>query len=1080
MATLPNLDKTVTKDPDPPATDTTLTPIVAPIDGTTALTTLVMNKSIENINQIIDYISGDNTSGLITTKQVGNAKYTVYIDGADTKARNNDTGIIDSTNTDSTIVIQFAMDNLTGARTSKETVVILGAHTINATLTIPDFTCLVIQGKLTTVTALDTSLITGDDEAGGNTDIDIIGVGGMIDGNKAGQGAGATSISTVDFVNCTNLRIIDLTIVNGWTAAIRYESCTNVLISNCIIDNSGDDGVAVNKLTKNSTVTGCVITNAGAGGKSFGAPCGIEVQDGAENITVTGNVCNGSLIDGIQVSSHTGEISPKEITIIGNTCDNNTNAGINVSGVVGVQMSGVAITGNNCQNNTSNGIQVSRGEFCVINGNFSRRNQRGINLTTSAHDNHVTGNYCESNNLMGILVDGGSDRNFIISNNVVNNGFALSGSQNGIDINTPCDATLIKDNHVYDSRVGGARTQNVGITDTAENSIVTGNRVFNNISLQIQVIGSSPIIYGNPGNPESNDLVFLTETQTLFNKTMGDDLEFGGFNINAVTIITFAGTDIASAGQIRLGAGATIQAGTTNPSLISFPSSASSKIWAFNWGGTIPAVGEFIELEVVGTLGYQDMRIESITGGGESSYTFQFPDGGTLGSTVGGMFTGIAVASDTGTNAVQEFRVGRDDPINAVIATRPLFEWFNFTTSVWRINVDNSLEQTSASDGGASGGDIRLDANTVITFGTTTPTEIFVNSSGATKQMGFGWDGGALSLGDTVGGLFYGAAANVFWETVQITGGGEDVRFYGQPDGGTVGDTATIFMSEIAASDDVGSRASTEFVSRRSGATAIITRPLFEFFNHTTSIAQVTLAGDWDFQGNALTDGTLDLASITVTGSTAEFNTALQSETFAFIGVANAWGTINQNISATGKWQEGGSNISPIGLHDVWVHASGMWESTTGGCTALTKLELATDQDIQTLDFDGASITAAQFEVAFPKNWDAGTITATFYWSSTAADTDDVDWRLSGVSIADNELLTSAYGSAITVTDAHNGAANEKNISDTTTAITIAGAGKSEFLRFLVERDGASDTMTEPARLHGIMLHISIDEATSI
>jgi len=167
------------------------------------------------------------------------------------------------------------------------------------------------------------------------------------------------------------------------------------------------------------------------------------------------------------------------------------------------------------------------------------------------------------------------------------------------------------------------------------------------------------------------------------------------------------------------------------------------------------------------------------------------------------------------------------------------------------------------------------------------------------------------------------------------------------------------------------------------------------------------------------------------------------------------------------------------GLHDIYIAATGMWESTTGGSAPLAKTELATDQDIQTLDFDGCTIEAAQFSLALPENWDAGTITATFYWSSTATDTGDVDWRLSGVSLADGDVLTTAYGSAITVTDASQSVANDTLISDDTAAITIAGAGKSELLRFLVERDGASDTMSEDARLHGIMLHITTDAATA-
>jgi len=170
---------------------------------------------------------------------------------------------------------------------------------------------------------------------------------------------------------------------------------------------------------------------------------------------------------------------------------------------------------------------------------------------------------------------------------------------------------------------------------------------------------------------------------------------------------------------------------------------------------------------------------------------------------------------------------------------------------------------------------------------------------------------------------------------------------------------------------------------------------------------------------------------------------------------------------------------SSIGLHDVWVGATGMWESTTGGCAILAKTELATDQDIQTLDFDGAAIEAAQFEVPLPKNWNGGTITVTFHWSAAGTQTTDVDWRISGVSIGDNQVLTTAYGTAITVTDAHNGTAQDLNISADTAAVTIAGAGKGEFLRFLVERVGSADTMTQDARLHGVYLHFTIDATTA-
>jgi len=59
LATLPNLKKGITKDAFPPATDTQLTPISLP-NGTTILTTKLHNEIVDNEDQIIDYISGDN------------------------------------------------------------------------------------------------------------------------------------------------------------------------------------------------------------------------------------------------------------------------------------------------------------------------------------------------------------------------------------------------------------------------------------------------------------------------------------------------------------------------------------------------------------------------------------------------------------------------------------------------------------------------------------------------------------------------------------------------------------------------------------------------------------------------------------------------------------------------------------------------------------------------------------------------------------------------------------------------------------------------------------------------------------
>jgi len=71
LATLPNLNKGVTKDPNPPGTDTQVSPIAIP-DGTTLVTTKTTNETIDNVDQIIDYISGDNSPNFIPQEAIEN------------------------------------------------------------------------------------------------------------------------------------------------------------------------------------------------------------------------------------------------------------------------------------------------------------------------------------------------------------------------------------------------------------------------------------------------------------------------------------------------------------------------------------------------------------------------------------------------------------------------------------------------------------------------------------------------------------------------------------------------------------------------------------------------------------------------------------------------------------------------------------------------------------------------------------------------------------------------------------------------------------------------------------------------
>ena len=166
------------------------------------------------------------------------------------------------------------------------------------------------------------------------------------------------------------------------------------------------------------------------------------------------------------------------------------------------------------------------------------------------------------------------------------------------------------------------------------------------------------------------------------------------------------------------------------------------------------------------------------------------------------------------------------------------------------------------------------------------------------------------------------------------------------------------------------------------------------------------------------------------------------------------------------------------GKHSIWIPATAMYPTTTNGCAALAQVELSNGPELKCLDFDDGSDEFAQFTVAFPKSWNGGTVTFKAYWCSSATDTDGVSWALQACGMNDNETTNLAFGTAVVVDDANQGAANELMVTAESGAITIAGTPADDDLTFFqIFRDvsDSNDTAAEDARLLGIKLYYTID-----
>ena len=186
------------------------------------------------------------------------------------------------------------------------------------------------------------------------------------------------------------------------------------------------------------------------------------------------------------------------------------------------------------------------------------------------------------------------------------------------------------------------------------------------------------------------------------------------------------------------------------------------------------------------------------------------------------------------------------------------------------------------------------------------------------------------------------------------------------------------------------------------------------------------------------------------------------------VNLATAGATVNSAV------------IKTAGLETVWVPASAMYPCTTNGCAALAQVETTAQQpELKVLDFDKDSDEFAQFTVAFPKSWNAGTITYRAYWVGLAATT-GVAWTLAGRSVADNAEAVGAFGTAVVVQDDSQGDATEVLISATSGAVTIAGVADDTLTFFQISRDvsDGNDDMAGDARLAGIQIFYTTSAAT--
>jgi len=214
-------------------------------------------------------------------------------------------------------------------------------------------------------------------------------------------------------------------------------------------------------------------------------------------------------------------------------------------------------------------------------------------------------------------------------------------------------------------------------------------------------------------------------------------------------------------------------------------------------------------------------------------------------------------------------------------------------------------------------------------------------------------------------------------------------------------------------------------------------------------------------------DANKDVASLRNLTLTGELDAA----TLDISGNADIDGTLEADVLTVD-----GVAAKVAGLETIYVPASAMYPNTTSGCADIAQVELANGPELRCLDFDASSDENAQFTVCFPKSWNEGTITFQAFWTVTGTDTGTVAWGLSGVSIADDASVNTAFGTNVVATaKAFSGTSNDMTVSAASGAVTVASAAVDTQTYFQIMRDVSADDQSGDARLLGIKLFFTTD-----
>jgi hypothetical protein len=196
---------------------------------------------------------------------------------------------------------------------------------------------------------------------------------------------------------------------------------------------------------------------------------------------------------------------------------------------------------------------------------------------------------------------------------------------------------------------------------------------------------------------------------------------------------------------------------------------------------------------------------------------------------------------------------------------------------------------------------------------------------------------------------------------------------------------------------------------------------------------------------------------------------------FLRVNSTPAWEGLAAETAGALVGGDGTDVVSTVPKRTILLTAAGGQPSTTTPCADATVVEAgANDVDYWVLDFDASADEYAFWgPIPMPANYDGGVMTAIFYWTTTASDTDGVAWAIQMISLDDSDVIDRTWSTPVVVTDDVQGVAGDVLVTAASGDITPSGTASAPemlFVRVFRDVSDANDDMAEDARLLAVKL----------